>query len=172
MRSHAQDGAGFPSNQHYFHFLFILNEPLRAPWFCFLEEGEQHGAGTGAASAAGPELSEAPELRGRAGAGRADGRVPPELLREPARESVMLWAAPRQPGCTGHARSGAGPAAETRCGRRGTAGSHSRGDARTAGRSAPLRGVLASAIWKLFLTEMRALRSAWSPDQGFAPEPA
>lgn len=57
MRSHAQDGAGFPSNQHYFHFLFILNEPLRAPWFCFLEEVEQHGTRTGAACPADPSAA-------------------------------------------------------------------------------------------------------------------
>lgn len=62
MRSHAQDGAGFPSNQHYFHFLFILNEPLRAPWFCFLEEVEQHSTRTGAAC---PADTSAAVLTGR-----------------------------------------------------------------------------------------------------------
>lgn len=76
MRSHAQDGAGFPSNQHYFHFIFILNEAFRAPWFCFLEEGEQHGTRTGVTSATGPKTSNAPELQGRACARKADGHLP------------------------------------------------------------------------------------------------
>lgn len=68
-------------------FLFILNEPFRAPWFCFLEEGEQHGTGTGVVLATVPVL----EPRDRACTGSTGGHAPPKPLRELPGTAQHIW---------------------------------------------------------------------------------
>lgn len=70
--------------------LFILNEPFRAPSFCFLEKGEQHGTGTGVVLATVLVL----EPRDRACTGSTGGHPLPKPLRELARHGTAPLAPP------------------------------------------------------------------------------